>query len=266
MRATLCVILTVALAACSAPRRPERETGFERISADTIAQGERLARVLGCTGCHGDDLAGRDWSDDLGTLWTANLTRSIRTLGPEGFSQAVITGRRPGSRDLWDMPSHLFTQLNADELAAVAAYVGSRPMTGVVHPDPANGPFLQAKLAKGIYKSSAAYVAQDGRKTAPEAAGHDLARHITRATCAECHGIDLRGKTNPIDGKATPDIRPLAASYSEADFERFLTTGKAAGGRELPLMSDVARSRYSHLTKAERAAIHAYLKVLAQQP
>lgn len=222
--------------------------------------------MLGCVGCHGKDLAGQDWSDDLGTLWTANLTRSVRALGADKFSKAMVSGQRPGGRELWDMPSYLFTQLREDEVAAVTAYAGSLPATGAVHPDPANGPLLKAKIAEGVYKSSAAHVREDGAKQAPAASGHDLARHITRATCAECHGIDLRGKTNPIDGKTTPDIRPLAASYSAKDFEVFLATGKAAGGRELPLMSEVARNRYSHLTKAERAALHAYLKVLAGQP
>lgn len=253
------------LGSCSAPPDNQASTAFERVSARPEAHGERLARVLGCIGCHGDDLTGQNWSDDLGVLWTSNLTRSGQKWTAEEFKEALVTGHQPGGRDLWDMPSYLFTQLTEEELNAITAYVRSRPAKGPIHPDPSMGPVLQAKQKEGVYRSSAAEVRATGASTAPVAPGHELARHITRATCAECHGIDLRGKTSPIDGKSTPDIRPLAASYSPEDFETFMTTGKAAGGRELPLMSKVARNRFSHLTKAERAAIHAYLKALAQQ-
>ncbi|PKB14551.1 cytochrome c [Novosphingobium kunmingense] len=262
LRASLALVLM----SCSNPDPAPPPPAFERASADETAHGERLARVLGCLGCHGADLAGRDWSDKLGTLWTANLTRSASTLGARDFARTVVEGQRPGGRELWDMPSYLFTQLQPDEVAAVTRFVSSRPVTGSVHPDPSHGPELKTKMAQGLYKSSAAEVREKGSLLAPPAAGHDLARHITRATCAECHGIDLRGKTSPIDGRTTPDIRPLAASYSAADFETLLTTGKAAGGRELTLMSEVARGRYKHLTQRERAAIHAYLSVLAEQP
>lgn len=261
------VVLIVLLAsACTQAAKVDKPATFERLSADPVVHGERLAKVLGCTGCHGKDLGGRDWSDDLGTLWTANLTRSAQKWSAQEFKQALISGQEPRGRDLWDMPSFLFTQLSAEELDAITAYVRSMPTTGAVHPLPTFGEVLRAKQREGVYKSSAAEVRAKGATMAPAAPGHDLARHITRATCAECHGIDLRGKTNPIDGKSTPDVRPLAASYSLEDFETFLTTGKAAGGRELPLMSDVARNRFANLTRTERAAIHAYLQALAEQP
>ncbi|MFC0590366.1 c-type cytochrome [Novosphingobium aquiterrae] len=262
------IMLAVALfvGGCSAQAPGESHAAFERLSSEPVAHGERLARVLGCTGCHGDDLGGRNWSDDLGVLWTANLTQSARKWDNKQFAQALVSGKQPDGRELWDMPSYLFTQLTPAELDAVTSYVRSKPAIGQVHPSPSMGPLLQAKRKEGVYRSSAEEVQATGKTEAPAALGHDLARHITRATCAECHGIDLRGRTNPIDGKSTPDIRALAANYSAADFERFLTTGSAAGGRELPLMSEVARGRYKYLTKAERTAIHAYLKGLAVVP
>jgi hypothetical protein len=56
----------------------------------------------------------------------------------------------------------------------------------------------------------------------------------------------------------------IAASYDPADFERLLRTGKAAGNRELRLMSASSRIRFATLSDAEIAALHGYLKARAE--
>lgn len=249
------------LAACAKPVQPNAVGAFEKVSADPVVHGERLAAVVGCTGCHGADLTGKDWSDELGVLWTANVTRAAARMNDSDLKRTILSGHQPGGRDLWDMPSYLFTKLNPDELDDIIAFVRTKPARGEVHPPPELGPVIKEKIAAGTYRSSVAEVARSGALDVPAAGPeHALARHIVRATCAECHGIDLTGKTDPFDGKTTPDIRLMAASYSLADFERLLTTGMASGGRSLGLMSDVARTRFAHLTGTERAAIYAYLR------
>jgi len=52
-------------------------------------------------------------------------------------------------------------------------------------------------------------------------------------------------------------------AYREEEFQSFLRTGVATGGRELPLMSDVARSRFSHFADDEVRALYAYLTSLS---
>jgi hypothetical protein len=64
--------------------------------------------------------------------------------------------------------------------------------------------------------------------------------------------VDLRG------GQKAPDLR-IAAAYSAEDFTRLLRTGQALGGRELSLMSRVARSRFRHLTDGEIHDLRSYL-------
>jgi hypothetical protein len=44
-----------------------------------------------------------------------------------------------------------------------------------------------------------------------------------------------------------------------------MRTGKAAGNREVGLMSKVARDDFSHLNDAELRSIHAYLKARAEK-
>lgn len=52
------------------------------------------------------------------------------------------------------------------------------------------------------------------------------------------------------------------ASYSPEEFAEFLRTGTAKGGRELPMMSGVARGRLKHLREEEMVSLHAYLREL----
>jgi len=62
------------------------------------------------------------------------------------------------------------------------------------------------------------------------------------------------------------DGHPDASGCSLEEFERLITEGVPTGNRKLkPLMQDVAKSRYSKLTKNGRDAHYNYLKALAEQ-
>lgn len=265
MRGLAIAAAMLALTSCGAS--PPSPQSFERLSADPVVHGERLAQVLGCTGCHGKDLTGRDWSDELGRLWTANLTRSAARHDDAAMLAMITTGRQVDTgRSLLGMPSHLFTQLDPGELRAVLAFIRSRPVSGVEHPGPTLSPQLRAMMAKGEIKTAVQEVAEEGALGGPIAGpGHARARYIARATCAECHGLNLEGGTPPGGGEPRPDIRMMAAAYSPAEFERLLTTGIAPGGRELGLMKEVALGRFVNLTPAERRALYAYLVALNER-
>ena len=60
-------------------------------------------------------------------------------------------------------------------------------------------------------------------------------------------------------GMVTPPLRAMARSYALEDFRHLLRSGEGSGGRDLGLMSEVARSDFSHFTDGEIDAIHAYL-------
>lgn len=263
----LSLLAPILLAGCGTPaEKPAPPVAFARLSTDAVKHGERMSIILGCSGCHGTDLTGQDWSQEgYGRLWTANLTVAAAVYTDAQLKGVIKSGKKPDGTPLWDMPSHLFTQLADADVDALVSYIRSLPKKGEAHPPPTFGPILKAEMAKGEYFSSAVRTERDGKALPPDAGPeHRLARYIVRATCAECHGMDLRGgKAGPITGDR-PDIR-IAGSYDARDFARLLRTGVAAGDRKLGLMAEVARGRYKNFTDAEIAAIHAYLKAVAER-
>ena len=81
---------------------------------------------------------------------------------------------------------------------------------------------------------------------------------MTRVTCAECHGPDLKG------GEGTPDLLAVGG-YGRDEFETLMTTGVALGGRKLGLMAEAALGRFRHMTRHERDVLYAYLKARAER-
>lgn len=237
---------------------------FRMASKGRLAHGERVARVLGCTGCHNETLTGNDWSDPgVVTMWSSNLTRVVRRHDDRALTDMITRGIRPDGSELWEMPSHLFTQLAAEDMAALLAFLRSRPEAGVDHPRPRFEARGRREIASGQWRSSPAHVAAEGRLSPPDAGPrHALARYIVRATCAECHGMTLTGGQPNPRAAPRPDIRLIAAGYERARFRRLLREGVASGDRPLGLMGQVARGRYRHLTAEEADAIYDYLHAL----
>ena len=263
--------LLLGLAGCSEPSDapPAAAPGpprFELASADPVQHGERLSKVLGCSGCHADDLTGQDWSDDMGTLWTPNLTQSAGKYPQADLAAMITAGKRP-DRALVDMPSWLYSDLAPADVDALVTYLKTLPPKGEAHPEPVLGPALLALQAKGEWMDSAARVTDMNAKGPPDLGkSHAYGRFIIRATCVECHGIELKGGEGPIegDGNPPPNLR-IVGSYSAADFTTLMRTGTAASGREVGLMSKVARRRYANFTDAEVAAVRGYLVELANR-
>ncbi|MBA4045396.1 MAG: hypothetical protein C0471_13385, partial [Erythrobacter sp.] len=153
------LMMMVALAACgdaaTDPPAPAAQTlppRFNLVSENPALHGERLSRVLGCTGCHNDKLTGNDWSEpQYGTLWSSNLTRSAAQWSDAELTQMIIAGKRP-DRALMEMPSELFAGLHPDDVAALVAYLKSLDPVGPIHPDATIGPLLAKEIAAGEYR------------------------------------------------------------------------------------------------------------------
>jgi cytochrome c553 len=227
---------------------------------EAIPRGARLATRLGCHDCHGADLTGRLFHDEppIARITGANLTLAVAQQSDAELARAIRTGVAADGRGLFVMPSAAFSQLTDAETADLLAYLRTTRPTGVKKQTLRIGPLGRLGVVLGKFRSEPALLA-DGAK-APDDLGpeHREGRALSRL-CMECHGQALEGSAIV----KSPDLA-IAASYSLADFTRLMRTGVASADRELPMMSPTARARFTDLSDAEIARLHAYLQARAE--
>jgi cytochrome c553 len=262
--------LILAAAACGrAPQATEPPPPrFAQVAGQTRLQhGERLASVLGCKGCHGQDLQGQPWSEeaDLAISFSSNLTRAQPAYSDAALERAIRLGVRADGTPLWDMPSEIFNELDPADVGALIAYLRTLRPAGIVQSRIVFGPRGRQEVAAGRYRPAPVVVrAEHGRGPVRFDDRHDPARYMIRATCGECHGVTLTGSIWPPPERSPPDLN-VAGAYTRADFRRLMRTGVATGGRQAGLMSQVARKRFSHLTDIMIDAIYDYLAARARR-
>jgi len=230
--------------------------------AAALAHGERLTKVLGCRGCHGDNLQGEKFADEpgFGAIYASNLTLALQRYDAASVEAALRVGRRPDGSELWAMPSEMYTHLGEADMAALILYLKSLSPAGKSMPPKRIDAGWRAEIATGKYKSAPGYIAEE-KGIVPVDLGprHARGRMITMTACTECHASMLEGRDT------TPNL-DIVGAYSAEQFAILMRTGKPVGGRELRMMSGVARGRFAHLTDGEIAQLHAYLKARADRP
>jgi len=105
MRATSLAILTLFLTACGSPKQAEPPAptpaaitfdGAEATDAAArLAHGKRLATVLGCTACHGENLQGTNVTDDdpdFGDMNAPNLTLLLTAYNDAELERVIRQG------------------------------------------------------------------------------------------------------------------------------------------------------------------------------
>lgn len=235
----------------------------------SIAEGGRLARVLGCYGaCHGDTAGGQVIDEPLlaqGAI--PDLTRVVREYDDAQLERAIRHGIKPNGRSVVEfMPSEMFRHLSDEDLGVVIAFLRSLPPAD----GPAGGirfkPLARTMMALGKIGFAAEGIPQPVTHPVPDRSDPiAFGRYLALTRCTECHGSALRGANLGVIGARSPDLR-IAAAYSLEQFTRLLRTGVALEDRKMDLMARVARGRFSHFTDAEIHALHGYLRSLARAP
>jgi mono/diheme cytochrome c family protein len=234
----------------------------------TIARGEHIAKTRGCFGCHGDTLQGDVFQDDpvMGRAVGANLTRLAHESSPALFERALRHGIGRDGRALYSMPAYNFVHLSDSDVAALYAYILSLPVSETKLPAGWLG-LPRIAIAMGDDGAIPAYLGKVPPLTWQAHPDPAVRRgeYLAMTSCTECHGFGLRGDDPFVPaGEGAPDLA-IVASYSKADFTTLMRTGKAAGNRELRLMSRVARGRFVHWTDAEVEDLYAFLSALGQK-
>lgn len=227
--------------------------------ADSIREGERLARILGCThGCHGRAGEGGVMFDEpaIARIVAPNLTAAARRYSDDQLAAIIRHGLRPDGHSVIVMPAQAFAALNDADLARTIAFIRTLPPVDGPDASVAVGPLGRLGIALGQLHT----VREEIESTVPPPPASDaqaeLGRYWARSVCAECHGTGLRGASNP--DFTSPNLR-IVLAYSPEAFATLMRTGTALGGRELRVMSPTARQRFANFRDDEVAALYAYL-------
>ncbi len=218
-----------------------------------LAEGERLARITGCYGgCHGADASGQDFFG----VYASNLTKIVHEYSDEQLEHAVRQGIRPDGTSLKMMPSSMYQHVSDDDLSNILGFLRSLPQSD----KPIKGDVammgMTPYLAYTFYGDQVLAALYSSSSTPPKLrpANAKMGEYMTQISCTECHGEDLQGFADMI-----PSLSMVNA-YSLEQFKTLLSTGKALGDRDVGVMSQVAKSRFTHLTEEEVSAIYEYIK------
>jgi len=214
--------------------------------ASSLAEGQRLVTMRGCSDCHTPDFGGKVFIDDpmLGSISTANLT------GGEGsatvnytvadWERAIRHGIRPDGRGLLVMPSYEYAGLSDEQVTQMIAYLRTVPPVDRTPAEPRLQPLARALFLAGqLPLLPAEMVDQDAAHVAsvPAEASVEYGAYLS-TTCTGCHHPNLAG--GPTPGSAPGD--PLAANLTPAghlvnwtldDFKNTLRNGVTPEGKVL---------------------------------
>ncbi|HEX6376392.1 MAG TPA: cytochrome c [Allosphingosinicella sp.] len=249
--------------------RKDYEAAAETLPVPTAAEkaaAPRLARVLGCLGCHGEGLKGQLVFEAPGVAraFAPNLTDVAARSTDQQLAAGIRQGIGHDKRALLIMPSAMYSRLTDRETASLIGWIRTLPRAPGQTEGFSAGPLGRLGLVLGWFAPVPDLVAEY-RSQAPVAVGaeHEAGRHLAATACSECHGPALMGGSAGPDAKA-PDLR-VAAGYDPSQFKTLMRTGRPPTGRDLGLMSMVAKNDFSHLTDAEIDSLHAYLAARAKR-
>jgi cytochrome c553 len=233
--------------------------------AAAIAEGSRLATLLGCQdACHGPGLAGavvRD-DDEIGRVVAPDLRRVATEYTDAELERVIRRGVRRDGSSVFAMPVASHAELADDDTARIIAFLRSAQASAGsarAKPEAAISPTPRGRLAilAGALPPAAETVHHE-LQAPPAHSPHEpeaRAAYLARTACGECHGVDLRGRSEI----GTPDLA-LIDLYPHEAFARLLRTGQVHGERSVRHAPSGSGTRFAPLTDEEIAALEAYLR------
>ncbi len=190
----------------------------------------------------------------VGRLIAPNISRRAADYSDEALVRLIRRGVKHDGTTAIVMPTSELGRLSDQDVAAIVSYVRSlraAPRRGYVCPR--NG------------DRSAISRSPPARWTSRPRSHPHIEPPVTRPTdgegeylvggiCRGCHELDA-----PHDngfGMKTPPLRAMAKAYSLEEFRHLMRTGEGSGGRDLGLMTRIAKTGFSYFTDGEIDAVH----------
>lgn len=249
------------------------ETVVIPADAASIARGMHIAESRGCGHCHGPGLGGGTFMNNfaMGRIEGPNLTRGEggigRTFTDADWVRAIRHGVGPDGKPLIIMPADENYYLSDQDLGALIAYLKQLPPMNQRKAAVDPGPVARTLFAFGKMNSlvPAEMISHDAPRPEAPAAGvaPEYGEYLTRG-CIGCHGNDLGGAPPVAPGfPPAPSLHKAGpiATWSEAEFVRFLRSGTDPSGRQINPQF-MPWPSFGKLSDEELAAIWAYLRTL----
>jgi cytochrome c553 len=210
----------------------------------SLARGQVVATLTGCTSCHTSTLGGQVMIDGFpfARLAAPNITRGkggiAATYTDADWERAIRHGVRRDGSPLFIMPSNEFNRMRDEEVARVIAYVKSVPPVDNETPPRTIYPLARVLHTFGAPLVSAEHIDHTGqRNPAPlPGATMEYGEYLAGA-CKFCHGADLGGQE--VGGeKGAPPSPPIGPTgtpsrWTDAQFIQTMRTGVTPEGRTL---------------------------------
>jgi mono/diheme cytochrome c family protein len=245
------------------------------IPVDTAAleRGQHWVSIH-CAGCHGEDLGGTAFFEDLslGSIPAPNLTAGQGGVGglytDADWVRAIRHGVKPDGKPLLIMPAKDFYHFSQEDLGVIIAYVKSIPVVDREVGEPSLTVMAKMLLAFGAFGDIINAETIDHTAPLPSVPEPGVtevygAYLIKTGGCTTCHGAELAGGKDPNpQAPPAPNLTPGGelGGWSEADFIAAMRTGMTPDGRQLSeFMPWQAMSR---MTDDELRAVWLYLQTL----
>ncbi len=243
---------------------------------DSLLEGHRIFRYRGCEACHGENLQGLVYLDNpaIGQVITPNLTKGEGGIGEErsdlDLVRAIRHGLNPEGKPLLFMPSTEFYYLSNEDLAAVLAYIRSKP---AVDNQPAPSQlsptgFIVMNLTREITFLPAELIPHETLPpVAPEPALTAAYGEYLSLSCPVCHGMGMSGGEIPgfppewpAAGNLTTGGGSRLVSWGEEGFIDLLRDGEKHGRAIHP--DYMPWTSYRYMSDLELRAVYRYLTSL----
>jgi mono/diheme cytochrome c family protein len=240
-----------------------------------LVEGERQATLLGCSDCHGANLAGSMFIDAMPfvSLPAPNLTTGEGGVGAAysaaDFEHAIRHGIDRNGQALMIMPSYEYNHFADDDIGRLIAFLQAAPPVNNALPPRTVG--LIGRMIAGVATGGLLPAARIDQTephpvTVQRATTAEYGAYLARP-CAGCHGPDFAGARVPGTGPEVPPASNLTSdaatglgTWSETDFATALREGIRPDGSYLN--AAMPSRAYALFTDEEVQAVWLFLRTL----
>lgn len=238
-----------------------------------LARGRHLGEnIAHCAGCHYPDLGGGEFINEpaFAVLPAPNLTTGEggvgAAYGPDELERAIRHGVAADGRGLFAMPSHYYAHMSDADVAAIVAWVRTRPAIDRDVGERKLGPIGGILAGLGQLHTAPAMIdhAAVGGAAPAEGPTAEYGEYlVTIAVCGDCHGETLEGRQPGEKGPPPgPNLTPAnggAGSWPLEAFRHTLREGETPDGRRLDA-KQMPWPTYGRMSDVELEAIWLHLR------